>query len=119
MPPTNLFIRSTLNAIYQSVLRVPHNWLGFIWLLQILPFILCQSLPIHTQRLIHTILRAEPDKRAANIFINPRERNLAHLPAFLVRKLLYSVHDGGVCVVKDPASAAGSDGFAMFRCWAG
>lgn len=59
-----------------------------IWLFQILLLLGGQFLTFRVQRLIHPFNTAEANNRTGDPFIDPRQSNVAHLPAILLGQLL-------------------------------
>lgn len=72
---------------------MPRDGLWNIQLLQILLLFLRQRLSSHIKRLINPVNTAESNNRTADPLINPRQRNLTHLPALLLSQLL-NTRDG-------------------------
>ena len=60
------------------------NSLRLIQFLQILLFFIRQRLSPNINRLINPLNTTEPNNRTADPLIDPRQRNLAHLPALLL-----------------------------------
>ena len=82
-----------LTPFFSSCLRVAHNRLRLVGLLQIIFLIFAQLLPTSVQRLVHPLYRTKSNDRRANPLIDPRKRNMAHLPPLLLRQLLHALHD--------------------------
>jgi hypothetical protein len=88
LPQTRpLFPPSTLN----TPLRMPNDLPTLIQLLQIPLLLLSQHLPPRLERLIHALHTREPNDRTSNTLVDPRKRDMAHLPAMLVRKLFHAL----------------------------
>ena len=71
-------------------LHMPADLPRLIELLEIPLLLRAQNLSPHGNRLVHPLHAAKPDDRARDPLVDPRQRHLAHLPAVLLRKLLYA-----------------------------
>lgn len=69
-----------------------------IKLLQIPLLFWSQFFPPHFQRFIDPLDTAEADDRARDSLVDPSQRDMAHLPAFLVRKLFDPLDDFSIRV---------------------
>lgn len=76
-----------------SQLRMARNVLWLVQLLQILLFLLCQSLPLGLNGLLQALDAAETNNGAANSLIDPGQGHVTHLPASLLSNLLHSPDD--------------------------
>ena len=70
-----------------------HNLLRLIALLQILLLFLGQRLAPHLQRFVHPLDAAEANDRTRDALVDPRKRDVAHLPATLRGNLFHASDD--------------------------
>lgn len=77
-----------LRAMY---LRVTHNVDRHIQLLEILLLLVCQLLAPCIKRLVHARDAREADDGARDALVDPGQRDVAHLPVVLLRKLLHAL----------------------------
>jgi hypothetical protein len=70
-----------------------NNSLRLVQFLQILLFLVRQSLPLNIQRLLNSLHTTESNNRTCNPLIDPCERYLTHLPSLLISKFLHTLDD--------------------------
>ena len=66
---------------------------NLIQLLKIFLLLLTQHLPPRLERLIHTLHTREPDNGTRYPLVDPRKRNMAHLPVMFLGQLLNTLDD--------------------------
>lgn len=77
-----------------AYLSMSSNWSGNITLIQICSLFVRQFLAIGLQSFVQPLYLAKADDRAADTLLHqPRQRNIAHLPALLLRDLLDLVYE--------------------------
>lgn len=74
-------------------LRVSYDTHRLIQFLEILLLFLAQFLASRGQRFVHPFYTREANDRACNALVDPRQRNMAHLPVVLFSKLLDTSDD--------------------------
>lgn len=74
-------------------LRVSRDSHRLIQFLEILLLFLAQFLASRCQRFVHPFYTREANDWACNALVDPRQRNMAHLPVVLFGKLLDTSND--------------------------
>jgi len=72
---------------------MPNNWSRFIQLFKVLLFFLGKNFSSHPKRLFHLFQTRKANNRATDSLTDPRQCHLTHLPAFLPRQFLHSLHN--------------------------
>ena len=74
-------------------LRVSNDLDRLVQLLKVLLFLLSQLLTPSRERFIHPLRAGETNDGTRDTFVDPRQRNVAHLPVMLLRDFLNTPDD--------------------------
>ena len=80
-----------------TALRMPLDLPNLIQLLEILLLLLTQHFPPGLERFIHALHTREPDYRTRHPLVDPRKRNMAHLPVMFLGQLLNTLNNLAIC----------------------